>query len=55
MTSAELKQAQATLGLTNQQMAALLRVSLRAVEMWRQGSRPVPGPVAAFLEHLTAA
>lgn len=55
MTASELKSAQATLGLTNQQMAVLLRVSLRAVEMWRQGSRPVPGPVAAFLDYLTAA
>lgn len=55
MTSDELKHAQSTLGLTNQQLADRLRVSLRAVEMWRQGSRPVPGPVAAFLEHLTAA
>lgn len=54
MTAAELKQAQVTLGLTNQQLADRLRVSLRAVEMWRQGSRPVPGPVAAFLDHLTA-
>lgn len=55
MTPEELKQAQATLVLTNQQLADRLRVSLRAVEMWRQGSRPVPGPVAAFLEHLTSA
>lgn len=54
MTATELKQAQLTLGLTNSALAALLRVSVRAVEMWRQGSRPVPGPVAAFLEHLTA-
>lgn len=45
MTAAELKKAQATLGLTNQQLADALKVSLRAVEMWRQGARPIPGPV----------
>jgi len=45
MTAAELKQAQVTLGLTNQQLADALKVSLRAVEMWRQGARQIPGPV----------
>jgi DNA-binding transcriptional regulator YiaG len=40
-----LKDAQSRLGLTNQQLADTLKVSLRAVEMWRQGARPIPGPV----------
>jgi DNA-binding transcriptional regulator YiaG len=45
MTKNELKAAQLTLGLTNQALADTLKVSLRAVEMWRQGARPIPGPV----------
>jgi hypothetical protein len=45
MTRDELKTAQSRLGLTNQQLADTLKVSLRAVEMWRQGARPIPGPV----------
>jgi len=49
MTRDELKQSQAQLGLTNQQLADALKVSLRAVEMWRQGARPIPGPVEVAL------
>lgn len=45
MTRDELKQSQAQIGLTNHQLADALKVSLRAVEMWRQGARPIPGPV----------
>jgi DNA-binding transcriptional regulator YiaG len=45
MTPQEFKQAQLRLGLTNQALADTLKVSLRAVEMWRQGARPIPGPV----------
>lgn len=45
MTKDELKSAQTALGLTNQALADALKVSLRAVEMWRQGARPIPGPV----------
>ncbi len=49
MTSSEFKQAQRELGLTNKKMATLLRVSLRTVEKWRQGSRSIPGPAEAAL------
>ena len=52
MTSTELKQTQAALGLTNAALANLLRVSVRTVESWRQGTRSVPGPAAAYLDHL---
>ena len=45
MTPAEFKAAQLLLGLTNQALADAMKVSLRAVEMWRQGARPIPGPV----------
>jgi DNA-binding transcriptional regulator YdaS (Cro superfamily) len=41
MTSAEFKQAQETLGLTNSEMADLLCCSLRLVEKMRQGERAV--------------
>ena len=49
MTSSEFKQAQRELGLTNKEMATLLKVSLRTVEKWRHGSRSVPGPAAVAL------
>ena len=45
MTNLDFKAAQLRLGLTNQAMADALKVSLRAVEMWRQGARPITGPV----------
>lgn len=49
MTSSEFKEAQRELGLTNKKMATLLRVSLRTVEKWRQGSRSIPGPAEVAL------
>ena len=49
MTSSEFKEVQRELGFTNQKMAAVLRVSLRTVEKWRQGSRSVPGPAEVAL------
>jgi len=46
MTADEFKKAQSRLGLTNEQTAVLLRVSIRTVEKWRQGVRgAIPGPV----------
>jgi transcriptional regulator with XRE-family HTH domain len=59
MTVTEFKEAQSRLGLTNEQTAALLRVSTRTVEKWRQGVRgEIPGPVVvvfALLEHYRGA
>lgn len=55
MTPDELKQAQEQLGLNNAALAHMLRVTVRAVEMWRQGVRSVPGPASAFLDHLLQA
>lgn len=50
MTADEFKAKQAELGLTNEQTAALLRVSIRTVEKWRQGIRgEIPGPVVVVL------
>jgi len=50
MTATEFKSAQSRLSLTNQSLADALHVSLRAVEAWRQGTRPVPGPVEVALK-----
>ena len=52
MTPEEFKAAQARLGLTNKQTAGALRVSLRTVEKWRQGSRSIPGPTEVVIELL---
>ena len=48
MTAAGFKVKQYALGLTNEDTATILRVSVRTVEKWRQGSRAVPGPVAVI-------
>lgn len=59
MTPGEFKEAQNRLGLTNEQVAAALRVSIRTVEKWRQGVRgEIPGPVVvvfALLDHYRGA
>ena len=52
MTPEEFKEAQNRLGLTNEQAAAALRVSVRTVEKWRQGSRSIPGPTEVVIELL---
>ena len=49
MTAGNFKEAQLSLGLTNEQVSKLLRVSVRTVEKWRQGSREVPGPAIVVL------
>ena len=49
MTPAQFKEAQHQLGLTNEQTSKLLRVSVRTIEKWRQGSREVPGPAIVVL------
>jgi len=48
MTPDEFKAKQAALGLTNFDAATVLRVSVRTVEKWRQGTRAVPGPVVVI-------
>jgi len=59
VTADEFKLDQSRLGLTNAQTAAILRVSIRTVEKWRQGVRgEIPGPVVvvfALLEHYRSA
>lgn len=49
MKAETFKGVQRELGLTNKKMATLLRVSLRTVEKWRQGSRSIPGPAEVAL------
>lgn len=46
------RQLQSDLGLTNAECAQVLGVTLHAVEQWRSGRRPVPGPAAVALELL---
>ena len=53
MTATEFKARQSALGLTNEDSATILRVSVRTVEKWRQGSRSVPGPVTVISALLT--
>jgi len=59
MTNKEFQAQQSRLGLTNEQTAAILRVSIRTVEKWRQGVRgEIPGPVVvvfSLLEHYRSA
>lgn len=52
MTADEFKAQQAKLGLTSAQAAAILRVSIKTIEKWRQGTRSVPGPTIVVLELL---
>lgn len=52
MTNDEFKEAQIRLGLTNEQAAEALRVSVRTVEKWRQGTRAIPGPTEVVIELL---
>lgn len=51
MTRAELKSARATLGLTAEGFARLVRVSGgRTVRRWERGDIPVPGSISALTE-----
>ena len=50
MTSKELREAIRSLGMTQVQMAAYLRVSEGAVSLWINGLRPIPGPVCKLVE-----
>ena len=52
MTSSELKTIRRCLGLTQRALAAAMGVSLRAVESWEQGKRPVPAWVPKFFDLL---
>ena len=52
MIPAELKAALEALQLPQNQLAALLGVTTRAVGMWVNGERDIPGPVSAYLNLL---
>lgn len=49
MRSEELREALATLDLTQQEAANLLGVSLRTVQAWAIGERDVPEPAARLI------
>lgn len=49
----ELKEVQAFLGLTNAELAVTVGgVSLRTVELWRQGKNPVSKPAKVLLHKI---
>lgn len=54
LTPAAFRQLQADLGLTDDECACALGVTLKTVEHWRSGRRPAPGPAAVALELLQA-
>lgn len=55
MTAHECEAARAKLGLTQEQLAGILRVDGdRTVRRWESEERKVPGPVAALLDLLLA-
>ncbi len=49
MTPREFREARDTLELSAHQLADKLGVHVRTVWRWQEGSRPIPGPVAAAL------
>mgnify|MGYP003153195765 CR=1 FL=1 len=51
MTPTELKSIRERFGLTQSDLAAILRISdIRTVRRWEQGERPISGPVQVVLE-----
>lgn len=51
MTPAELKSIRQRHGLTQSELAALLRISdIRTIRRWETGDRPVSGPASVVLE-----
>jgi transcriptional regulator with XRE-family HTH domain len=54
MTGADLKTMLTSLGLRQHQAARLLGVTTRAVGMWANEEREIPGPVTAYLGLLAA-
>lgn len=54
MTPATLKAIRERAGLTQSGLAALFRITLRAVQFYEAGQRPIPGPVAYLAELLDA-
>jgi DNA-binding transcriptional regulator YiaG len=49
MNAAELRSILSALGLSQVDLARLILISPRAVNLWATGERVVPGPVAAYL------
>lgn len=52
MTSTEFTTIRKRAGLTQSGLAALLRITLRAVQFYEAGQRPIPGPVEYLAELL---
>lgn len=55
MTPTELKAIRQRYGLTQSQLAALLRIAdMRTIRRWEAGERPVSGPASIVLELMDA-
>ena len=52
MTPDELREAQAGLGMTNEQLAEAIGVSLSTVVKWRGAQHPIPRPAAMAIRAL---
>ena len=52
MSPDEFKQCRSTLGLTQTELARLLRCGRRTIVNYESGFRPVPGPVSVVLDML---
>lgn len=53
MTAQEFKETRERLGQTQQGLAGVIGVTVRAVQYYEAGTRKIPGPVAALLKLLT--
>lgn len=49
MDAADFRTARERLGMTQQEIANALEVTLRAVQFWEAGARAIPGPVKVAL------
>lgn len=54
LTPTALKAIRVRAGLTQSGLAALFRITLRAVQFYEAGDRPIPGPVVYLAELLDA-
>lgn len=55
MTPTEIKSIRERFGLTQSELARMLRISdIRTIRRWEQGDVPVPGPASVVLELMDA-
>ena len=55
MTPEQVRAVRARAGLTQSDLAALLRLaSIKTIQRWESGSTPIPGPAAILLDLIDA-